>query len=136
MTCATRRCTRRGGRITSGGGPRRNRRCRDRVRTTRERRPSWKRHWSTTRVTGGAIVASRKRKHEVIDLLRALKSAGIVCSTVSVGGVTLDGILWLSQGDDQPKKPEPRPSMWEQQVEAIRNRPESPKTETPEEALI
>ena len=78
----------------------------------------------------------KPKRHEVIDLLKALRREGIVCNTISVGGVTLDGILWLSQGDDQPKKPEPRPSMWEQQVEAIRNRPETPNTDVPPETLL
>ena len=79
-------------------------------------------------------MASRK-KHEVIDLLKALRAAGIVCSTVSVGGVTIDGITWLAS-DEKPTKPEPRMSHWEQQVEAIRKLPTSPKDSVPEEALI
>lgn len=81
-------------------------------------------------------MASRKRKHEVIDLLKALRREGIVCNTISVGGVTLDGVLWLSQGDDQPKKPEPKLSMWEQQVEALKRMPASPKDDVPPETLI
>ena len=79
-------------------------------------------------------MASRK-KHEVIDLLQALRAEGIVCSTVSVGAVTLDGITWLAS-DEKPVKPEPRQSMWEQQAEAIRKMPAAPKDDVPPETYV
>jgi hypothetical protein len=80
-------------------------------------------------------VASRK-KHDVIELLKALRAAGIVCSTVSVGGVTLDGVAWLASDDGTAKKPEPRLSAWQQQVEAIKSMPVNAKDSVPEEALL
>ena len=80
-------------------------------------------------------MASRK-KHEVIELLKALRAAGIVCSTVSVGGVTLDGVLWVVPDDGPAKKPEPRLSMWEQQVDALKRMPASPNTDVPPETVI
>lgn len=80
-------------------------------------------------------MASRKR-HDIIELLKALRAAGIVCTTVTAGGVTLDGVMWLAEDDGRAKKPEPRLSMWDQQVEALKNMPATPSMDVPPETLI
>lgn len=81
-------------------------------------------------------MASRKKQHEIITLLKDLRSVGIVCSTVTVGGVTLDGVMWLAEDDGKPAKPEPRLSMWDQQVEALKRMPASANTDVPPETVI
>ena len=77
-----------------------------------------------------------KKKHDVIELLKALRTAGYACSTVTVGGVTLDGVIRLATEDEPAKKPEPRLSMWDQQVEALRTAPANAKDDVPPETLI
>jgi hypothetical protein len=81
---------------------------------------------------------SRKpKRHEVLDLLLALRREGITCTTVTCAGVTLDGVVdTKAHGDAPAAKPEPRLSMWEQQVEAIKNQPANAKDAVPEEALL
>lgn len=78
----------------------------------------------------------KKKEHEIVTLLKKLRAEGIVCSTCSVGGVTLDGVMWLAEDDGKPKKAEPRLSMWDSNVEAIKNMPASPSMDVPPETLI
>jgi len=79
----------------------------------------------------------KRKRAEVIELLLALRREGITCTTVTCAGVTLDGVVdTKAHGDTPAAKPEPRLSMWEQQVEAIKNQPATPSSDVPPETHI
>ncbi len=80
----------------------------------------------------------KKKRHEVVELLLALRREGIRCSHVTVGGVVLDGVHDTKLiADAQPdKKPEPRKSMFEQYAGELAQMPATPVDVVPEEAMI
>lgn len=82
-------------------------------------------------------MASRRKRPEILDLLLALRAEGISCSTVSVGGVTLDGVVDTRLHADEPAaKAEPRKGMWEERAEALRQMPAAAKDEVPPETFV
>lgn len=79
-----------------------------------------------------------KRKHEVIDLLLALRREGISCTTVSAGGVTLDGVIDMKATAPAKATPDaPRETMYERYGAELLRQPAAKASETvPEEAMI
>lgn len=80
----------------------------------------------------------KSKRHEVIDLLMALRKEGIACTTVALGGVTLDGVidLRLRTGAKPVDKPEPRTSMWDRYGEELLKQPPTPVDDVPDEAKV
>jgi hypothetical protein len=72
----------------------------------------------------------------VLDLLLALRKHGIAVTSVSCGGVTLDGVVDTKLNDATPPKPETRKSMWEERAEALARNAAEPSAEVPEEAVL
>lgn len=79
----------------------------------------------------------KKKRHEIVDLLRDLRAEGIRCSHITVGAVTLDGVVDTKLDVDVPaKKAEPRKSMFEQYAGDLIQKPATPVDVVPEEAML
>lgn len=71
------------------------------------------------------------------DLMTWLRREKIAYSTISAGGITLDGVVDLKQVDDaKPTKDEPKPTMYQKFGGALLAQPTVKKGATvPDEAM-
>lgn len=70
------------------------------------------------------------------DLILWLRKERISYSSITIGGLTLDGVIDGKAPTAKVEKVEPRQSAWDRNVQQILNQPASPVDDVPDEAKI